>query len=116
MLKRYLLILASTLLLSTAPARAGVDVSGLVPLIWVSGNGDLWFTVNSPTVPTYCLPGWYGVTMTVPRSDPNYAYYYGLIATAVAKGKSVYIANISIYNGTTPCDITRTGYGVVLLP
>jgi hypothetical protein len=37
------------------------------------------------------------------------------LATAVAKAKPVYVANVSIYNGTTQCDISKTGYGVVLM-
>jgi hypothetical protein len=116
MLKRSLRnVFASALLLWGAYANAGIDVSGTVPMVWLSGNGDLWFTVNSPTTTTYCLPQWSGLTMYIPRSDPNFIYYYGLLATAVAKAKPVYVANISIYNGSTPCNISNTGYGIMLM-
>ena len=107
--------LAAALLFFGTHANAGIDVSGLVPRIWLTASGDLYFIVDSPTVPTYCLPTWFGFTMYVPKGDPNFVYYYGLLATAVAKAKPVYVANVSIYNGTTQCDISKTGYGVVLM-
>ena len=115
MLKRSILSLSAALLLWGTQANAGIDISGTVPMVWLHQNGDLWFTVNSPSTSTYCLPGWAGFSMYIPRSEPSFAYYYGLLVTAVAKAKPVYVANISTYNGTTPCDISKTGYGVVLM-
>lgn len=105
-------LIACGLIVSNA-ASAGVDISGTVPRIWVNPNGNLYFTVNNPAVNTYCAPGWYGFNMYIPKTDPNFPYYFGVLASAVANGKPVYIANISVFNGSTMCDITQTGYGVV---
>jgi len=110
-----LAILASALFLSATQSLAGVDITGTVPMVWVASDGNLWFTVNSPSASTYCLPGWAGFSMFIPKGDPNFVYYYGLLVAAVAKAKPVYVANISTFNGTTPCDISKTGYGLVLL-
>lgn len=62
----------------------------------------------------YCKPGWYGFNMYIPTSDSAFPYYYGLITSALAKGQNVYVANISHYDGSTACDLTRTGYGIVV--
>jgi hypothetical protein len=37
-----------------------------------------------------------------------------MLMTAVSKGKTVLVANASIYDGTGPCDITKTGYGMMM--
>jgi len=92
-----------------------VDIAGTVPRIWVASDGNLWFIVDTPPANTYCLPGWFGFNMFIPKGDPNFVYYYGLLVGAVAKAKPVYIANISTFNGTTACDISKTGFGIVLM-
>src|SRR5437879_6181002 len=116
MSKRLILFeVVSALLFWVTQAYAGADLRGTVPQVQLNGNGDLYFTVSDPSTSTYCLPGWAGLTMYIPKTDSNFPYYYGLLLTAVSKAKPVYIANISIYNGSTLCDITKTGYGVMLL-
>ena len=95
-------------------AAAGDDLAGPVQQLWIAPDGKLWFVMNTTHAATYCQPGWAGFNMYIPPENPQYPYYYGLLATAVSKGKNVYVANISIYNGTGPCDITKTGYGLWL--
>jgi len=99
-----------------APAHAGVDVSGTVAQVHISGTGTLWFRMEnvSPNIEAYCQPGWAGLQLYVPRDHADFPYYYGLLMTAATKQKRVLVANISIYNGTTSCDITKTGYGIML--
>jgi hypothetical protein len=53
--------------------------------------------------------------MYVPKDSPLFPYYFAMLVTAVSKGKTIYAANISVFDGTQPCDITKTGYGLVLL-
>jgi len=53
--------------------------------------------------------------MYIPGSDPQFAYYYGLLLGSLTKSKAVGVFNISIYNGTTSCDVSKTGYGIMLL-
>lgn len=108
-------VLFVALLLSAVSAKAGVDLSGPVQLIQVAPDGKLWFQMNTTPAATYCQTGWNGFTMYIPKDDPNYQYYFALLVAAVTKSKSVYVANISMYNGTTPCDITKTGYGLILV-
>ena len=54
--------------------------------------------------------------MYIPNSHPQYAYYYGLLMVSLTKSKVVGVFNIDMYNGTTSCDISKTGYGVRLMP
>lgn len=102
---------------SVLSAHAGVDISGAVQRMQVDGAGNLWFAMDGATSTSerYCKPGWYGFAMYIPAAHPQYPYYFALLATAVSKGKSVYIANIGVFNGSAACDITQTGFGVVLL-
>jgi len=55
-----------------------------------------------------------GVNLYIPETDKSYPYYYSLVTTALVKEKSVFIANISVFDGSKACDITKTGYGLVL--
>lgn len=96
-------------------AAAGVDIAGPVQRLWVAQDGTLWFAMDTTPAVTYCKPGWNSMTMYVTKLDPNYPYYFAILATAATKGKNVYIGNISVFDGTTPCDIAKTGYGIVLL-
>ena len=95
-----------------ASAFAGVDVSGHITEVQVTPDG-LYFATDIPNSTTYCAVRWNNLNMLVPQSDPNYVFYYGLIMTAYSKGKLIYLGNISVFNGTTACDITKTGYGIV---
>jgi hypothetical protein len=103
------------LCLGAGTAHAGADIAGPVQRVQLAPDGNLWFTMETTPVSTYCKPGWFGLTMYVPKSHPDYAYYFSILTVAVAKGKSVYVANISVFDGSTGCDITKTGYGIVLL-
>jgi hypothetical protein len=71
--------------------------------------------VDSPEAPTYCKADWFGLNLYVPPDNPQYSYYYGLLMSAVTKQKMIVVANISVFNGTTACDITKTNYGLVIL-
>lgn len=95
-------------------ALAGVDLASTIERIKVSGDGKLWLKMTNSAFDQYCKPGWYGFNLYIPETDKSYPYYYGLIATALAKDKAVYIANISTFDGSKACDITKTGYGLVL--
>lgn len=96
-------------------ANAGVDVSGLVQRIWQHPNGNLYFRIDSSISDTYCQKGWWDTNMYIPAGDPNYAFYYGLLLASISKQRPIYLGNISYFNGTVPCNITQTGYGIVLL-
>lgn len=110
-----LFLMSLLLCITTATAHAGADISGPVERVQLAPDGKLWFSMDTTPATTYCKAGWYRLTMYVPKEDPNFAYYFAIIMTAVSKGKSIYIANISAFDGTTACDITKTGYGIVLL-
>jgi putative methionine-R-sulfoxide reductase with GAF domain len=53
--------------------------------------------------------------MYVPANHPQYTYYYGILMTALTKGKVVDIPNISVFDGTTACDVTKTECGITIL-
>jgi len=44
---------------------------------------------------------------------PNCPYYFAMLVAAASKRKTIYVGNISVFDGATPCDITKTGYGIV---
>jgi len=112
LIKRCLTIMC--LLLSFNPlAHAGVDVTGKILRVWLQDD-KLWIKLDNTLVDTYCKPGWFGFNLYISTSDKNYSYYYGLIASALSKGESVRISNISVYDGTTACDILYTNYGIVV--
>lgn len=94
---------------------AGFDVSGPVQRFHVHPNGTLWFVMETTVASTYCKPGWGNFSMYVPADHPQYGYYFAMLLAATVKGKNVYVANVSAFDGTQPCDITKTGYGLVLL-
>lgn len=112
-------VLLSTLLwVLLGAAQAGVDVYGTVKNVWLRGDGDLYFQLlpnsNSPSISPYCSGGWHELNMLVPRSDPDYSHLYGIILYAHSKQKMVSIANISVHSGQVYCDITQTGYGIII--
>jgi hypothetical protein len=113
MIRKAILLVAVSLI--SLAARAGVDIAGPVQRVQVGPDGTLWFAMDTTVASTYCRPGWYSLTMYVPKGHPEYPYYFAMLVAAASKGKSVYVANISVFDGTTPCDITRTGYGLVFL-
>ena len=108
------LALALVLVTSSITANAGVDIAGQVQRVQIAGDGTLWFAMDTTPAATFCKPGWNGMTMYIPATHPQFRYYYAMLLAATSTGKSVYVANISIFNGSTSCDITQTGYGLTL--
>ncbi|MDZ7923414.1 MAG: hypothetical protein U5M23_05005 [Marinagarivorans sp.] len=111
-MKKFLLGL---LLLNSTVAFAGVDLASTIARIQLKGDGKLWIKMSSGEFDKYCKPGWNGFNLYIQESDPSFPYYYGLIATALSKGQRLYVANISVFNGTSTCDLIKTGYGVTVL-
>ncbi|CCN80997.1 hypothetical protein VIBNISFn27_200012 [Vibrio nigripulchritudo SFn27] len=105
-----------TLLLSifASTSFAGVDIASTVERLRVNGDGKLWIKMTDPGFDKYCKTGWYGFNMYIPESDKSYPFYYAMLTTALSNGHSIYIANISKFNGSDYCDLTQTGYGIVL--
>lgn len=91
-LRKFLLGFLS--LLPVSVSWAGTDLTGLVQQIQVAPNGNLYFSISDPRISTYCYPGWAGFTLYVPKDDPQFAYYYGLLMVALTKNKNILIANI----------------------
>jgi len=104
-----------TQLLPSQVAHAGFDLWGYVQRVQIGPDGKIWFLLDSPDAPTYCKADWFGFNLYIPPENPQYAFYYGILMTALAKQRMVVVANISVFNGTTACDITKTNYGIVLL-
>ncbi|MET1256514.1 hypothetical protein [Aliikangiella maris] len=102
------------LLIFSNISLAGTDISSTVERIQIKGDGKLWLKMTDARFDQYCKPGWNGFNLYIPESDKSFPYYYGLVTSALAKGQKLFIANISIGNGSSACDITQTGFGVVL--
>lgn len=116
---RLAVALGSSVLACNAHAQSG-DVTGPVQRIQIEPNGRLWFAMDTviDQITPFCKKGWYSFALYIPPEHPQYSHYFAMLSIAVAKGKSVYVANINragLNNGTAPCDITKTGYGLVLL-
>lgn len=114
------LLVAAAGLGACGTAHSGVDISGPVQRVHIAGDGKLWFAMekNVDRISLYCKYGWFSMALFVPKDHPQYPYYFALLTTAVSKGKNVYVANLDregLNNGTEACDITKTGYGLVLL-
>lgn len=107
---------AASFFLLAGSCFAGIDISGTLTGVQQAPDGNLYFGINANVSGTYCAEHWVGLNMFVPATDPNYSYYYGLLMLALSKAKVVYIGNIGIYNGTIPCDVTKTGYGIFVNP
>lgn len=110
-MKFRLLILSLVL---SSSAFSGVDISSTIERVKINGDGKLWLKMTNSTFDEYCKPGWYGFNLFIPEADKSYPYYYGLVASAFSKGQALYIANISVFDGTGSCDLTKTGYGIVV--
>ena len=114
-MKRFKKLVFSTLAAAAcAPAWAGYDLYGVVSSLQVRPDNSLWFTVTPSAgyqpVTNFCAGG----GMYIPGSHPQYAYYYGVLLGSLTKAKVVGLFNIDTYNGTTSCDMTKTGYGITL--
>lgn len=107
------LCLVPLLLCTAGVSYGGVDISGPVQRVQIGADGTLWFSMDTTPAATYCRAGWNDMRLYVPKESAEYPYYFAMLMTAAAKGKNVYVANISIFNGSTACDITKTGYGLV---
>jgi hypothetical protein len=109
------LVFCIAVLFLVLPAHAGVDISGPVQRVQIAADGKLWFAMDTTIASTYCKPGWHSLTMYVPKEHPEYPYYFAMLVAAASKGKNVFVANISVFDGSVPCDITKTGYGLVFM-
>jgi len=96
-------------------AHAGADLWANVQRMQIDGAGTIWFAIDSPDSTKYCKPYWFEMNMYIKPDNPQYVYYYGILLTAITKGKAVVIANISTFDGTVSCDIAKTGYGIVIM-
>lgn len=103
------------LLASASMVHAGQDLVGPVQRVQIGYDGTLWFTMETTAASQFCRAGWNGMTMYIPKGHPEYPYYFAMLMTAVAKQRSVIVANISIYDGSISCDITKTNYGLVFM-
>jgi hypothetical protein len=94
-----------------------VDARGVVTEIWLKpGTNQLWFSINGTDTSPYCVANWLGVSMYVPTTSSDYPYIYGMLVTSMTKNIAIYMPGISIYQNSTDCDITKTGYGLLLVP
>jgi hypothetical protein len=99
--------------LTSLPAFAGVDVSGYITSVHLK-DGVLNFSFSNRAADAYCKVGWAGLSFYVPTDHKDYPYYYGLITSANSKKQQIRLPNISAFNGSTACDITKTGYGIIV--
>ena len=106
---------ATALFFAALAAQAGVDIAGPVQRVHIAPDGKLWFAMDTTSASTYCAQVLFSLTMYGPKDHPKYPYYFAMLVAAASKGKNVMVANISMYNGTVPCDITKAGYGLVFL-
>jgi hypothetical protein len=104
---------ALSLFLYASTCSAGIDIIGTVERVQIAPDGKIWFSMDTTSSSTYCKSDWNGLNMYIPKDSPEYPYYFAMLLTAASKGKRVLVANISRYDGSTPCDITQTGYGLV---
>ena len=101
-------------LLFSISSFAGVDLTSTIDRVHLRGDVKLWLKMTNALFDEYCKPGWHGFNIYILDTDPSYPYYYGLITSALSKNQNVMIANISYFNGTTACDVVKTGYGIVV--
>ena len=94
---------------------AGADLKGKIARTWLDQSGNLWMKMDSAAFDNYCKPGWYNFNLYIPSTDKSFPYYYGMITSAQAKQQYVYLANMSTFDGSKACDLTKTGYGIVVL-
>jgi len=106
-------ILITLIMLLSFNVNAGYDVVGYITSIHLK-DGALKFSLSNRAADTYCKVGWAGLSFYIPTGHEDYPYYYGLITSANANKQKVRLANISTFDGTTACDITKTGYGILV--
>lgn len=103
-----------TALLISPVSDAGVDLVSTIQRIKFNGDGKLWLKMANSQFDQYCSPGWNGFNLYIPQSDSSFPYYYGLVLSAMSKEQELHIANISKFDGSSACDLTKTGYGIVV--
>jgi len=110
-MKKLLVVLLAGLI--SIPTLAGVDVSGYITSVHLK-DGVLNFSFSNRAADVYCKVGWAGLSFYVPTDHKDYPYYYGLITSANSKKQKIRLPNVSKFNGSTSCDITKTGYGIIV--
>jgi hypothetical protein len=93
---------------------AGVDVVAKIQHLHIKGDGKLWLKLDSAIIDQHCKKGWHDFNVYIKTDDKNYPFYFALLASAHSKGQRIRLSNISMFDGTTACDIAATGYGVVV--
>jgi len=93
---------------------AGYDVTGYITSVQLNKEGALRFALSNRAADTYCKVGWGGLSFHVPYDHKDFPYYYGLISSANINKQKVRLANISVFDGSSSCDVTQTGYGIVV--
>ena len=107
-------ILAAVLTVFSMVSFAATDIQSTIERVQLKGDGNLWIKMTNSGFDRFCKPGWHGFNLFIPQSDAAFPYYYGLVTSALAKGQDLYIANIDVFDGSTHCDLTKTGYGIVV--
>lgn len=93
---------------------AGVDFTGKIESVWLEDDDKFWFKIDHQGVDEYCSSTWFGFNLYVLKSDPDFAYYYALITSALVQNQSVRVSNVDSLDPDEPCDISATGYGLVV--
>lgn len=108
-MKKFILIL---ILISIASkSYAGFDAVGYITSVHLK-DGRLKFGFSNRAADAYCKVGWGGLSFYILTTHEDYPYYYGLITSANVNKQKVRLANISVFDGSTACNITETGYGI----
>ena len=111
MMKKVLLAIALTAI--SAITQAGGDLKAKISYLHLKGDGKLWIKTDNDQFNQYCKRGWHHFNLYLETDTKDFPYYYGLLAAAYSKGQTIRISNIIMYDGSAPCDIVKTGYGVV---
>ena len=121
MKKCYVCFLAA-LLLFTGIAHAAADLKGEVTNISIRGGNnnlhpnadvDIIRKSGGKTLQDHRLNRW-GGRFVVPVDHPSFSYWYGMRPLRDAAEHGVKVANISYFDGTTSCEISKTGYRPIL--
>lgn len=102
-----------TVVLLSTSTLAGVDVAGYITSVHLK-DGVLNFSFSNRAADTYCKVGWAGLSFYIPTDHKDYPYYYGLITSANIHNQQVRLPNVSVFDGSKACDITKTGYGIIV--
>lgn len=100
--------------LASQSAHSGVDLAGTIARMQIKDD-RLWLKINESKLDTYCKPGWHGFNLYIDSREEMFPYYYGLLLNAFNQKQRVFFANIDYFDGSGPCDFTKTGYGMVVL-